>query len=588
MPILEYQNGHSEYRQPTMQGFYPTYDFPPIMGDAILEVSRNLNLPVELAAQAALGAVSLACQDFINVQCPNFDPAPCSLFLMAASNSSGGKSLAEQRFLRAFSAFEHKQEEDAEAKLPIYRAELKIWLDDDRRLAKDYRNAERSSGDAQSIREERLLHEQNRPVEPTVRELRYAELSPQGLRDMLVANGAIGILSPEAGPVVNGMTFSQPAMLSGYWSGEDRPVGLAGGNRRPVEPRLTVSVMLQVAKFSDYMKSRGGDAFGTGLLGRFFVVAPESDNLPWQQTCVDEVPEPKLGLFNERVTQILNQAVPAPRERVVLRLSDGAKRYWKYFKDAINDGLNNGGYSDDIKSFFRKLAQQASRIAALFHYFEGKSGDISPKAMTSAIVLCEWYAHEYIRIFMPYSPSQQQKDTEASQKLLDWLREAVANPWRHAKLTPGRYTERDLNNYSAIRGNPVVLANAIDILHRQGCISIMYGKKNGRVIFYPPATMPPLTQQNYQAPQARSIFDLGLNLPPYTGSNNPNFGVPAQQGINRTLENMQMASALPQSGNLEQVEIDSPEIRAVNQEIQRKAMEAGIGPVEITASYRRG
>lgn len=105
----------------------------------------------------------------------------------------------------------------------------------------------------------------------------------------------------------------------------------------------------------------------------------------------------------------------------MLRLSDLAKRYWKYFKDEINHELNNDDHSVEVKSFFRKLAQQASRIAALFHYFEGKPGDISADAMKGAITLCEWYAFEYIRIFAPYATSQRQKDSDAARKLLDWL-----------------------------------------------------------------------------------------------------------------------------------------------------------------------
>ena len=510
MPILESQDGHTFYQPSTWQGGFPTHVFPPIIRDAIQEVSATLNLPVELAAQAALGVVSLVCQDFINVQCPNFDPAPCSLFLMGVSNSSGGKSLADLRFRRAVSAFERKQEEDAQAQLPFYRAKQKIWLDDDRRLAKDYCNAERGSNEAQRICEERLLHEQNRPMEPRVRQRRYAEVSPQGLRDELVAHSGIGILSPDAAPVLSGMTFSQPAMLSGYWSGEDRPVGLAGGSRRPVEPRLTISVMLQVSQFSEYMKTRGDDAFGTGLLARFLAVAPEYDQLPAQQTCVEDVPEPKLGLFNERVAQLLNQAVPVPRERIVLRLSGGAKHYFKYFKDALNDEVKNGGHADDIKPFFRKLAQQASRIAALLHYFEGKPGEISPDAMKSAIALCEWYAHEYVRIFTPYAPSEQQKDSDAVQKLLEWLQGAFANPWRYPKLSPGRYTERDLNNYSPIRRNPQMLSAVIDALHRQGQISVMHGKKGGRTIHYPATNFAGQPQSFFYSQQAAASGDTGF------------------------------------------------------------------------------
>ena len=580
MPFIEYQNGHPFYQLPTMQGRYPTYDIPPIVRDAILETSTILNMPVQLVAQVALAVMSLVCQFFINVKCPNFGPAPVALFLMAIVNSSGGKTVLEERYLRAVLALERKEKEDHEAELPVYRAELKIWKDDDRRLSKDYRNAEQGSDEARSIHKERLLHEQKRPVQPTVRELRFADLSPEGLRDMLVANGALGILSPDAGPVVNGRTFSQPALLCGYWSGEDRPVGLAGGNRRPVEPRLTVSLMLQKVPFLEFMKERADDFFGTGLGGRTLTMAIDSNSLHRQETCVEDVPEPKLGLFNDRVTQVLSQVIPAPRERVNLKPSDAANRDWKCFKDAINDEISNGDHSENIESFLRKLAQQASRIAALFHYFEGESGDISSKAMRSAISLCEWYAHEYVRIFTPYAPSPQQKDSEASQRLLDWLQAAAANPMRYPKLTPGRYTERELSNYSAIRGDPAVLAKAIEVLYGQGCISIMYGKKGGRIICHPPAPMypppqpQPWPQQNYQAPQVSPLFASSPTHRQYADTDSLCVGAPTQPGINSTMENKKMTSSPPKVDDLKRGENGRAELLAVKEVLQEFAMKA--------------
>jgi hypothetical protein len=503
VPIFEYQHGTAVYEAPHMQSPYPVWLLPPIVADAISEVSANLQVPVELAAHAALGTVSLICQNFVNIQCPNFDAAPCSLFLMAISNSSGGKSLAERRFLRSVSAFEREREEYLAVKMTAYRAELKIWLDDDRQLSRRYRGAALGSDDACAIREQRLLHEKIRPKEPLATQLRYAELSPQGLRDMMVTNSSLGILSAEAGPTVNGATFREPAMLSGLWSGEDRNVGLVSGSRRAVEPRLTVSVMLQESKFTEYMKSRGKDAFGTGLLARFLVLSPKHVNSLEQKACVDEVLEPKLDLFNERAAFILNQPFPGTRKRLALKLSDGAKYYWKLFKDGTNNELTGGNYSEDIKSFLRKLGQTASRLAALFHYFDGKPGDISSQAMKSAIALCEWYVFEYFRIFASYAPSHQQKCAEATLRLQEWLHDAAANSSKYPRLTPGRYPERDLANY-CIRKDRALLREAINTLHQRGEVLVTTGKNGGKIVLYPAADPCMSTSWSGQITQPRS------------------------------------------------------------------------------------
>ncbi|NWK44783.1 DUF3987 domain-containing protein [Ralstonia pickettii] len=584
MPIVEYSNGQFYYQLPMVQGGYPIHVFPPIIGEAVREVSQILTLPVELSAQAALATVSHVCQDFISVQCPNYDPAPCSLFLLGVSNSSGGKSLAEARFLRGVVARERQQEEDVEARMPIYQAELKIWQDDERRLAKDYRDAEPYSDEAQELREMRLQHEQQRPVKPAVREQRYAELSPQGLRDVLVANGAISIISPDAGPTINGMTFSQPATLSGYWSGEDRPVGLVSGNRRPAAPQLTISVMCQTDRFSEYMEGRGKEAFGTGLLARMLVAAPQYSYASGQDTSIEVVPEPKLELFNERVRQIQEQVVPAPRERVVKRLSDGASRYWKAYKDAINRELAHSSQSESIKLFFRKLAQNASRIATLFHYFEGESGDVAPEAMRSAIALCEWYAFEYVRIFTGYAPSKQQEVEEAIQKLLRWLQECVANPMRYSQLTPGQYSERDLNNFSPIRRNPDLLANAINVLHQQGWISIIPGKKGGRLILFPKNPIAEISH-GFRATHPRVL--AARVAEEIAGMDKGNFGasVSPERGAGAAQPSEKVKDPAAQTGNPKYVRHDSEDFCSVKQEVRKQAKESGLDLVELTATY---
>ena len=511
MPIFEYQNGDAFYQSPQFQGPLPVWLMPNSFGNSIQEVSQNLKLPVELCAQAALSTVSLVCQFFINVQCPSFDPAPPTLFLLSVSNSSGGKSILEQRFLRAVKVFERKHEEEIEVAKTDYRAEMKIWEDDGRQLSKEYREVKQGSVEAVQIRAQRLQHEKERPVEPKKLEFRYAEMSPEGLRDALVANHAAGIFSPDAGPTLLGKTFSHPAMLSGYWSGEDRPVGLAGGNRRPIMPHLTISLMTQEDRFAAYMKTRGSEAFGTGLLARMLVVFPISVDRQGETTEIEDMPEPKLDLFNQRVGDILNQTMPAPHDRLTLKLSDEAKCYWKWFKDSVHNDLICSDFSDDLKSFFRKIGQQATRLAALFHYFDGASGDISPEAMKGAIALCEWYLWEYIRVFKPYAPSQQQKDENAAQKLLQWIKDVHAEPLRYQKLTWGQYSERDCRNYSNVR-DPQELANAINMLVCQGHIAVREGPKGGRIIYYP----------YWTAPAVPSHFDLPYNRQPNATAQYPN------------------------------------------------------------------
>lgn len=542
MPIIEPPYGQAFYQQPYAQGPFPVDACPSIIADAAREASWKLKASIAMAVQAALGAVSLISQNYINVLCPGYEPASVSLFLLTISNSSGGKSLMERCFLRAVSALERRQDEEFDALMVTFQAEMKIWLDDERQLAKEYRAAERGSDEAERLRGERLLHEQHRPIKPSIRVFRMAATNPQGLRDTLITNGAIGIFSADGGPTLNGETFSLPAVLCDYWSGEERATGLVSGMRRPVEPRLTISVMTQEDQFSEYMRNRGSNAFGTGLLARCLPAFAPVIDISGTSTEVGDVPEPKLDLFNERMRQILSQAVPSPRRRETLKLSEEAKAYWKWFKDAVNNDIFNGNYADNIKYFFMKLAQLASRIAALFHYVEGEGGDISGKAMKAAIVLCEWYVFEYDKVFAQYAPTQQQKDEVAMQKLLNWLQEAVANPMRYPKLTAGRYTERDLRNYSSIRNDPEQLGRAINMLYQRGYISTYQGRNGGSVIVYPANSWAGATSF---LPQALAPVAAPVWAPENNGLQQP---VGANQSHTQTVQMQHRQAEVSESG----------------------------------------
>jgi hypothetical protein len=278
----------------------------------------------------------------------------------------------------------------------------------------------------------------------------------------------------------------------------------------------------------------------------------------------------------------------------VRQLTDGARHYWKLYKEAVHRDLICSDHSENIKSFFRKLAEHAARMAGLLHYFDGKPGDVSPEAMKSAIALCEWYAFEFFNNFSEFAPSRQQMENEAAQKLLAWLQEAFANPVRYSKIRAGQYTERDLNNYSPIRNDPTKLALAIDVLQRQGLIVTGYGKKGGRVVFYPPSIVQYYAQggfgmqpMNYSAANsfiAPSVLSSGNsknrgfarfdNLPPYQGTSAENVS-PPQSG---------QSHVEPQEIPVTRTEYDTEELRAVKRHAEKSAFE-NLGPA-AQAIYR--
>ena len=99
------------YQLPPHQGPYPIDAFPAIIRQAVEDIDAELGGGVELGASAALGVVSIVCQEFVNVQrLPKLNPTSCSLFLITVAGTGAGKSEIQGRFTAALDEFERKEE----------------------------------------------------------------------------------------------------------------------------------------------------------------------------------------------------------------------------------------------------------------------------------------------------------------------------------------------------------------------------------------------------------------------------------------------------------------------------------------------
>ncbi|MBK6758041.1 MAG: DUF3987 domain-containing protein [Moraxellaceae bacterium] len=78
-----------------------------------------------------------------------------------------------------------------------------------------------------------------------------------------------------------------------------------------------------------------------------------------------------------------------------LALSADAKQIWIDYHDQVELQLGYLGEFKDIKDIASKSADNAARLAALFHVLEqGKAGTISAKNMQRGAVLAGWHLYE--------------------------------------------------------------------------------------------------------------------------------------------------------------------------------------------------
>lgn len=167
--------------------------------------------------------------------------------------------------------------------------------------------------------------------------------------------------------------------------------------------RLTVALQVQEATLRSFFDRSGGLARGTGFLARFLVAWPESTQGYRPFT---EAPEhwPKLAAFHRRLTEILNSQVPIEPEGTLnpalLELTPEAKAAWVVFHDALEVELRSGGELYDVRDVASKTADNATRLAALFHVFaHGFGGAVGLEAFESASRIAAWHLHEARRFF---------------------------------------------------------------------------------------------------------------------------------------------------------------------------------------------
>ena len=133
-----------------------------------------------------------------------------------------------------------------------------------------------------------------------------------------------------------------------------------------------------------------------------------------------------LPLFHARITSILEDGYRnnSPESRVVLELSAEARSNWLNFYNNVEADMATGSFLCDIRDAASKIAETAVRISALFHFFEGRSGQIQADTFEQARQLSSWYLCEFKRIFgQKQRPPQEQMD---AQLLEAWFWEVYA------------------------------------------------------------------------------------------------------------------------------------------------------------------
>jgi putative DNA primase/helicase len=195
-----------------------------------------------------------------------------------------------------------------------------------------------------------------------------------------------------------------------------------------------------------------GLARGTGFLARFLLAWPQSTQ---GSRLYSEPPEkwPFLDTFNQRLAEILN--VPTPFDEagtlspMVLSLTPDAKAAWVEFHDGIEVKLTAGGELHGVRDVASKIADNAVRLAALFHMMcsNNSSSSIEFDHIVSGCRIAAWHLNEARRFFGERTVPA---ELSAAARLDAWLLEECRQQRTHRitrsvlQYGPGRLREKKI------------------------------------------------------------------------------------------------------------------------------------------------
>jgi putative DNA primase/helicase len=385
---------------------YPVDVLPGTIRAAVEEVAKFVKAPLPLVASSALAALSLALQAHTDVQRDEILLGPVSLFLLTIADSGERKTQADKMFTQSIQDYQDKQAEAAKLIWKDYKANYEAWeakrsgiKDAIRQLAKSNKPTEEKEI---HLRELELEH----PEPPKVPKLIREDATPEGLAKKLQKDWpSAGVISNEAGIVfgAHGMgkdsVMRNMALLNKLWDGgryqSDR--GDEERSRDVHGARLTMGLMIQESTLRAFFDQSKGLARGSGFLARFLFAWP--DSTMGTRFYIEPIAgSPALSEFNYRITELLNQSVPINENGIltppILTLTVEAKHAWITFHDAIESELITGGKFYDVRDVASKTADNAVRLAALFHIFEGRGSAIEISAFESASKIIRWHLNE--------------------------------------------------------------------------------------------------------------------------------------------------------------------------------------------------
>jgi putative DNA primase/helicase len=415
---------------------YPIDALPSEIGAAVRAYQSYGQQPMALVACSALSALSLAAQGQADVGRDDNLVGPISLNMLTIAESGERKTSADRRMAKAAREWRKAKLEDlrgdaeaASSKVAAHYAQREGVLAKIKSAAG--KKGEGGNADIVDLKAQLEDLDRNAPREMILPRLFFEDVTPEKLGEMMAVGWpSASLWSDEGGLVVGGHGMSDDsamrffALLNRFWDGRDFDRDRSTTKSFQIDGRrFTVSLMMQQVVFEKLIAAGGGASRGIGFLARFLTASPPS-TMGSRFYKPGDLNAPESRAFDQRIQELLSLKLPTEGDNMALRppvlsLSAAAHEEWRTYHDAVESELRRGGEFGDVGDFAAKNAENAARLAALFHVFaHGPCGEIDADLMKAGCAVAMWHLLEAKRLIGPAKLPQAVADARA---LEDWL-----------------------------------------------------------------------------------------------------------------------------------------------------------------------
>jgi len=404
---------------------YPINAFKGLLKKVIELVSNYKQVPLAMAGQCVLGALAHLGQRYIDAPMGH-GHMPASLILITEAESGSGKTQAMA--LTHFEINKHEQQ-----KYETYLQDLEIWENSKKGL----KNAE--------LKE--YLNNTPMPINPkTV----FDDTTIEPILDKFV-DGEISNISwstDEAGQFFGGHTMKGDTVANAlsaitklYSSGRvGRQRSQKSTHATPRTDAYDVRMTLFLQGQRAVLESALTDPLmnGQGFLARALIACPEdirgkriwndeqhNNNNPYDNCHLTEYWSRCQSLLQLLENRSYDSTSSYQRIKVQWE-NDHTKQVFNNFAQDIEDRQAKGQALEYLKAYASRMAENASRIASLISFFEGRK-TITVDDITRAFMLVEYSTAERLR-YLNAIPAGEQNNSE---KLSNWIVNKAKNKKPH-------------------------------------------------------------------------------------------------------------------------------------------------------------